>query len=221
MDNLPDPTISKKTNPSNMQKSVRASCIVAQNPDLDSMETFVVAMATQISITNGIVANRVSNPTITIVPQTISTTPTNGPKNWGAGIPILANRPAPSAAGNRNFCIPSDRNTQPTRIRTKITAADVSDLVSIRRQHHKPPGVTGPHHFHHVYLWPCSGLRSYSCSASPRPLPPKPPQPTRRANTAPLIGLISPRNSPVSFRFPMLLPTQRISDATPICWSRN
>ena len=38
------------------------------------------------------------------------------------GIPIFAKRPTPSAAGKRNFWIPSDTKTQPTRIRMRMTA---------------------------------------------------------------------------------------------------
>jgi hypothetical protein len=32
----------------------------------------------------------------------------------GAGIQILIKRPTPRESENKNFCIPSDRNTQPT-----------------------------------------------------------------------------------------------------------
>ena len=88
-----------------MQKSVRASCTVPQNPAFDSIGIFVVAMATRMSISKGIEARRVSSPTINIAPHTISTTPTNGAKNCGAGMPILVNRPTPRVAENRNFCI--------------------------------------------------------------------------------------------------------------------
>jgi hypothetical protein len=41
--------IRRNIRPSNMQKSVRASCIVAQNPDFGSIRGLVVAMATRMS----------------------------------------------------------------------------------------------------------------------------------------------------------------------------
>jgi transposase len=47
---------------------------MAQNPAFDSIGIFVVAMATRMSISNGIEARRVRNPTINSAPQTISTT---------------------------------------------------------------------------------------------------------------------------------------------------
>jgi len=93
----------RKIRPSNMQKSVRASCIDAQTPDFESMGIFVVAMATIMSISSGIETSRVSNPTISDAPQASSTTPTNGPKNCGAGMPILANLPTPRAAGKKEL----------------------------------------------------------------------------------------------------------------------
>ena len=74
-----------------------------QNPVLYSIGIFVVTMATTMSISSGIVANRVSKPIIKSVPQTISTTPTKGAKNCGYGMPIFIKRPTPNAAGKRNF----------------------------------------------------------------------------------------------------------------------
>jgi hypothetical protein len=45
-----------------MQKSVRASCIIAQNPDFDSIGILVVAIATRMSMSSGIEARRVTQP---------------------------------------------------------------------------------------------------------------------------------------------------------------
>jgi hypothetical protein len=75
-------------------------------------------LSTVQSMSSGTVARVVKRPTIRSVPHTISTTPTNGPENCGAGMPIFAKRPAPKEAGKRNFWIPSERKTQPTRMRT-------------------------------------------------------------------------------------------------------
>lgn len=55
--------------PTNIQKSVRASCIAAQNPCLSSIGTLVVAIATTMSMNNGIVARIVKRPTIRSVPR--------------------------------------------------------------------------------------------------------------------------------------------------------
>ena len=50
-------------------------------------------------ISRGIVASRVKSPKRIKRPKRISTAPTKGAITWGAGIPIFANRPTPSAAG--------------------------------------------------------------------------------------------------------------------------
>jgi hypothetical protein len=65
--------------------------------------------------------NRVNRPSKMHAPQTISTTPTNGARISGAGMPILMNRPTPTASGKRNFCIPSERKTAPTISRIKMS----------------------------------------------------------------------------------------------------
>jgi len=59
-------------------------------------------------------ANRVSKPNKINTPQSISNVPTKLPKNSGQGNPIFSNRPAPRIAGNKNFCVPSDKKTTPT-----------------------------------------------------------------------------------------------------------
>jgi|GEM_PF-6274283 len=69
-----------------MQKSVGPSCIAAQNPCLKNIGTLVVAIATRISISNGRTANAVNRPRISGAPHPISTTPTNGAVNCGAGM---------------------------------------------------------------------------------------------------------------------------------------
>jgi len=75
--------------PKSMQKSVRPSCIGAQKPCLRSIGTFVVAIATRISTSKGYTAKLVKKPRISKNPHAISVTPTNGPENWGKGIPIF------------------------------------------------------------------------------------------------------------------------------------
>src|SRR6266404_4127568 len=42
--------------------------------------------------------------------------PTNGAMTLGQGILIFAKRPTPRESGNKNFCVPSERKTQPTRM---------------------------------------------------------------------------------------------------------
>ena len=100
---LPPPTINKNNNPSNMLKSVRASCNMLQMPVLESIGILVVAIAVRITHSKGIAASLVNKPRSTIVPKTISTAPTKGAMRCGAGIPTFSNRPTPSAAGKRNF----------------------------------------------------------------------------------------------------------------------
>jgi hypothetical protein len=82
----------------------------------------VVAIATSMTTTRGTAAMRVASPAATSNPHVISTDPTNGPRISGDGRPILAKRPAPSAAGNRNFWRPSETKTMPTRARTRTVA---------------------------------------------------------------------------------------------------
>lgn len=74
-----------------------------QKPAADNMGIFVVIIATLMSMISGIVVSRVNKPMIKSVPQTISTTPTKGARNCGAGMPIFIKRPAPNVAGKRNF----------------------------------------------------------------------------------------------------------------------
>jgi hypothetical protein len=76
-------------------------------------------------------ANRATRPINSREPQTISTTPTNGAMTPGEGLPIFTKRPTPRESGNKNFCIPSERKTQPTRIRmSKIAFAARSAQVA-------------------------------------------------------------------------------------------
>jgi hypothetical protein len=86
-----------------MNQSTRASCTIGQNPCVRSIGSFVVAIATMMSMISGIAASRVASLISTRVPQTISTTPTKGAIVSGAGIPIFTNRPTPKAWGNKNF----------------------------------------------------------------------------------------------------------------------
>src|SRR5437763_321508 len=93
----------------------------AQIPCACSIGIFVVMIATAMSIRSGTAAHRVNSPTMSSAPHVTSTTPTNGARNSGAGSPICTNRPTPSVAGNRDFWIPSARNTAPTSSRIKTT----------------------------------------------------------------------------------------------------
>src|ERR1700674_4698181 len=70
--------------------------------------------ATAISMRSGTVASRVTRPINSREPQTISTTPTNGAMTCGQGMPMFTKRPTPRESGNKNFCTPSERKTQPT-----------------------------------------------------------------------------------------------------------
>src|ERR1022692_2980321 len=88
-------------------------------------------MATEMLMRSGIAAKRMSKPPSRSAPQMISTEPTNGPITPGAGIPIWANRPAPSVWGYRNFWIPSKKNTVPTIRRMSTTAAGAWLEVSL------------------------------------------------------------------------------------------
>ncbi len=119
-DHGPAPTAARNNAPSSIEKSTRASCTIGQKPWCNSIGTLVVAIATEISMISGTAASRVSKPASTSMPNTISTTPTNGAMISGAGIPIFANRPTPSCVGKRNFWIPSERNTPPTISRTRM-----------------------------------------------------------------------------------------------------
>ncbi len=78
------------------------------------MTNLVVYSATNIITMSGTAASPVSKPSNTSTPHKTSTPPTKLPKSSGSGRPILAKRPAPRVAGNRNFWIPSERNTPPT-----------------------------------------------------------------------------------------------------------
>src|ERR1035441_1303949 len=71
--------------PSSMETSVRASCEAAQKPLSSSIGTFVVAMATEISMSNGTADNRVRKPSRMNAPNEISTTPTKGATIRGSG----------------------------------------------------------------------------------------------------------------------------------------
>lgn len=102
--------------------SVRASCNVLQSPFLASVTILVEYDATRISMRRGIATSRVSSPINSSVPQTTSTTPTNGAITCGQGMPVFTKQPTPSDSGNRNFCMPSERKTQPTRMRISKTA---------------------------------------------------------------------------------------------------
>jgi len=116
-DHVPTPTSSRKMRPSNMLTSVRALCSVPHNPFFANVTILVEYMATAISMRSGTVADRVTTPINSRELQTISTTPTNGAMTCGEGMPIFTKRPTPRESGSKNFCMPSERKTQPTRTR--------------------------------------------------------------------------------------------------------
>jgi hypothetical protein len=92
------------------------------------------------SISRRMEASEINRPRRRRVPQAISTTPTKGAENCGQGIPIFAKRPVPKAAGKRNFWMPSERKTQPTRMRT-------SRMLQERRRE-EPCGSLGSMNLH-------------------------------------------------------------------------
>jgi len=57
----------------------------------------------------------------------------NGAMNCGQGMPIFKNRPSPKESGNRNFWVPSERKTQPTRMRMSrmVLATRLAPVVSV------------------------------------------------------------------------------------------
>lgn len=91
----------------------------------------MVISATDIIINNGIAASLVYRPIKTKMPHAISNVPTSGARKWGLGKPILAKRPDPNVSANKNFCIPSERNTVPT-IRRMIKVVFELSVYSIR-----------------------------------------------------------------------------------------
>ena len=108
--------MNKNRHASHIERSVRASCSMLQSPGFPPvgaakrqypcpmrMGIFVERIATVMLAMSKSAAIRVQRPVRTSVPQTISMTPMKGPITSGAGMPIFANRPAPSAAGYRNF----------------------------------------------------------------------------------------------------------------------
>lgn len=109
-----------------MAQSVLLLCIISQIPWVARISTFVVNIAVIIMIISGTLARRVIRPNNTSAPQTISEVPTKNPRNSGEGNPIFSKRPAPRMAGNRNFCIPSERNTAPTIMRMSMVDLELS-----------------------------------------------------------------------------------------------
>jgi hypothetical protein len=98
----PAPTISRNRQPSSIDRSVRASCIMLQKPERATdgsakrqkpcpsrIGILVERIATTMLTIRGSVARRVSNPSRISVPPRTSTTPTNGPRTSGAGMPDL------------------------------------------------------------------------------------------------------------------------------------
>src|SRR3989339_677593 len=119
-ENFPAPTINKKIEPRSIDQSVLASCAIFQKPSFNRIGIFVDEIATIIFTIIGIDANLVNNPINIKAPQRISNTPTKGAKNSGIGIPIFINLPTPSSSENKNFWIPSNKNTVPTINRIRI-----------------------------------------------------------------------------------------------------
>ena len=119
----PAPTIRRKSEQSIMDQSVRASWAIFQKPLSSKMGTFVVAMATSMSMIRGIAAGRVKQPDEDERAATDLDHADEGGHDLGAGIPIFANRPTPRASGKRNFWIPFERKTTPTTSRMRKQAA--------------------------------------------------------------------------------------------------
>jgi hypothetical protein len=81
----PAPAMIRKMRDMSMEKSVRASLIMNQNPwpGLDNSGILVVAIAVQMMINNGIEAMRTVNPIRTSKPQIISKVPTKCAVKYG------------------------------------------------------------------------------------------------------------------------------------------
>ena len=60
---------------------------------VEHIGTFVVAMATEMSMSSKTADSRVRKPSRMNAPNTISTTPTKGATVAGSGMPIFAKRP--------------------------------------------------------------------------------------------------------------------------------
>ena len=120
-----------------MQISVRDSYMVAQKPDFASIGTFVVRIATLMSIYNGIAVRLASSPAISIAPPTISTIPTSGAKNRGSGIPMLAKRPAPAQREREISGCPQKQS--PSRKRPRMVAHGA--LLLIAKESRMPESV--------------------------------------------------------------------------------
>src|ERR1019366_6406871 len=127
----------RKSEPSHMQRSTRASCSELQTPYRGSfgrekgptarpsrIGSFVDSSATEMLISMTAAARRMKSPKRIRVPHTISATPTKGPMSSGDGIPTFTKRPAPSSIGYKNFWIPSERNTIPTIRRMRMIALE-------------------------------------------------------------------------------------------------
>jgi hypothetical protein len=99
-----------------MAKSVRYSCAIDQKPLSTKIGHLVVIKAVIITIKRGIETNLVNNPSNIKVLQIISKVPVKQAQNAGWLNPIFKNLPAPNDSGNKNFCIPSERNINPTVI---------------------------------------------------------------------------------------------------------
>src|SRR5216684_4401598 len=124
-----------------MLTSVRASCSVPQKPFFMNVTILVEYKATQMSRSRGTQASRVKRPTKRSAPQMISVTPMKGAMSCGKGMPIFVKRPTPSVSGNRNFWMPSERKTHPTRMRISRTAfaARLVQITSVFEVMELPP----------------------------------------------------------------------------------
>ena len=114
MESFPAPKKRIKTLRRSIEKSVLAACAMDQNPFSINMGILVVIIAVNMIVSRGIAANRTDNPMSIRIPQAISNVATKDDRNSGLAKPIASKRPVPFISGNRNFCIPSERNTRPT-----------------------------------------------------------------------------------------------------------
>jgi hypothetical protein len=145
----PAPAMIKKRRAINIEKSVRASLTMNQNPwpGLNNSGIFVVAIAVQMMTKSGTEARRTNNPMMINIPQIISKVPTRCAVKYGKLKPILANRSTP-ILGSIYFRNPWDEKIKPTARRINSIAGDrqlgriilENQGFSIRPPRHVQPG---------------------------------------------------------------------------------
>ena len=134
-DSQPAPTSSKNSEASSIEKSVRPSWAIFQNPLLRRIGIFVVPMATSMIVIVGITAGRVQQSQDDADSAHDFKAADERGENLRLRQADLGKTPVPTSPGNKNFCIPSDRKTIPTirRIRTTAAGARLQEF-----QEHRP-----------------------------------------------------------------------------------